>query len=181
MDGEGTYVNLGINGMRYTHAFIDNGCLSYAIISDRLARNLKLPRIRISSRALEQVTTDVVPDAIDEVAYASIDIDGHKQRRVFFYIVKKAHEDVILGKPWMVKEEVEIRPARREIYIGTSGLVVKEREPGDKTRFPLEQQMGVVFAALVRRERKRVGRAEDKLRISSASLADIEKTLASEK
>ena len=61
--------------MRYIHAFIDNGCLSYAIMWDRLTHNLKLPRIQISSRALEQATTED-PDAINEVVYVSIDIDG---------------------------------------------------------------------------------------------------------
>ena len=39
---------------------------------------------------------------------------------------------------------------QREIYIGASDLVVKERAPGDKTQFPLERQIWVVFAALVR-------------------------------
>ena len=86
MDGKPFYINFGINGIYYTRALVDTGCLCYATISQALARRLRLLRIPITPRDLEQVNT-TTKGAITHVVYADIDIDGHKQKRVFFYVI----------------------------------------------------------------------------------------------
>jgi hypothetical protein len=91
-----------------------------------------------------------------------MDIDGHKQKRVFFYVVPNQGEDVILGKPWMRAQQVEIAPARNEIRIGSSGLVVKERSWDEGINFPVQQYMASIFGAFVRRARR--SRASDQVR-----------------
>jgi predicted aspartyl protease len=139
MDVEPVYVNFGINGIFYTKAMIDSGCLCYGTISEALVRRLHLPRIPITPRDLEQVKT-VVKGAIKHVTYLALDIDGHKRRRVFFYVVPDQGEDVILGRPWMQAEQVEIAPARNEILIGSSGLVVKERSFNEEINFPVDNR-----------------------------------------
>jgi hypothetical protein len=45
----------------------------------------------------------------------------------------------------MQAELVEIAPARNEILIGSSGLVVKERSYNEEINFPVEQQVASVF------------------------------------
>ena len=59
MDGQPFYVNFGINGIHYTRAFVDTGCLSFATISHALAKRLRLPRIEIPPRDLAQVNVTV--------------------------------------------------------------------------------------------------------------------------
>jgi hypothetical protein len=86
MDGNPFYVNFGINGIHYTKALVDSGCLCFATISLMLANRLRLPRIPITPRDLAQVNV-TVKGAIREVAYADTDIDGHKLNRVFFYVI----------------------------------------------------------------------------------------------
>jgi predicted aspartyl protease len=181
MDEEPVYVNFGINGVFYTKAMIDTGCLSYGTISKALVRRLRLPRIPITPRDLEQVKT-VIKKAITHVTYLAMDIDGHKQKRVFFYIIPNQAEDVILGKLWMRAQQVEIAPARNEIRIGSSGLVVKERSWDEGVNFPVQQHMASIFMGLVRQARK--SRASDRtggLQVFAASFADIEKALAPKK
>jgi hypothetical protein len=184
MDGNPFYVNFGINGIHYTKALVDSGCLCFATISLSLARRLRLPRISITPRDLEQVNV-TVKGAIREVAYADTDIDGHKLNRVFFYVIPDQEDDVILGRPWMNAEEVTISPSRGELTIGTSGLIVKERSQGEDTAFPISQQMSSVFGALVRKARKdQASQAHDPTKptqVFAASLKDIEKALAPKK
>ena len=86
MDKLGFYVNIGINRVRYTWAFIDSGCLCYMSVSECFANQLRLLRIKIPPWGLQQFATEA-PKAIKEVGYASIDIDGHKEAWVFFYII----------------------------------------------------------------------------------------------
>ena len=86
MDGNPFYINFSINGIHYTKAFVDSGCLYFATISLSFARRLRLSRILITLRDLEQVNV-TVKDAIREVTYIDTDIDGHKRNRVFFYII----------------------------------------------------------------------------------------------
>jgi hypothetical protein len=74
------------------------------------------------------------------------------------------------------------RPARGELYIGTSGLVVKERSRHKEVKLEITQQMSSVFGALVRRAR-RTARSDQTgiTQTFSASLQDIEKALAPKK
>jgi len=184
MDGNPFYINFGINGIHYTKALVDSGCLCFATISLSLARRLRLPRIPITPRDLAQVNV-TVKGAIREVAYADTDIDGHKLNRVFFYIIPNQEDDVILGRPWMNAEEVTISPSQGELTIGTSGLMVKERSQAEHPTFPISQQMSSVFGALVREARKaQVPYAYDpteRVQVFAASLRDIEKALAPKK
>ena len=86
MDGNPFYVNFSINGIHYTKAFVDSSCLYFATISLSFTRRLRLPRIPISLRDLEQVNV-TVKDAIREVTYTDTDIDSYKRNRIFFYII----------------------------------------------------------------------------------------------
>lgn len=180
MDGEAFYINFGINGAYYTKALADSGCHCYASISQSLADRLSLPRIPIPPRDLEQVNV-ITKKSIKYVTYASTDIDGHKRNRTFFYIIPGQQDDVLLGRPWMNHEQITMSPAKGELVIGTSGLVVKERDPKENEKYPLQRQMASVYVGLVRRARRTRGHYQGPLQIFSASLADIERALAPRK
>ncbi len=136
MDSNPFYINFGINGIHYTKALINSGCLCFATISLSLADHLRLPHISITPCDLAQVNV-TVKSAIREVAYTDTDIDGHKLNHVFFYIIPDQEDDVILRRPWMDAEDVIVSPSREELTIGTSGLTVKERSQGEGITFPI--------------------------------------------
>ena len=127
---------------------------------------------------MEQVNI-TTKGAITHVAYADIDIDGYKQKRVFFYVIPNQGDDVILGRPWMDAEQATISPARGQLTIGTSGLIVKERSRGNGSKLSIIQQTASVFGAIVRRARRsQLSDQTEPTRIFAASLKDIERALA---
>ncbi|KAJ6437064.1 hypothetical protein O9K51_10361 [Purpureocillium lavendulum] len=185
MDSPPMYVNIGINREHYSTVFVDSGCLCYGTINEAFARKLRLPRIPIKPRTLDEVITSL-PGAIRSVTYADIDIDGYRKKRAFFYIIPGQDEDVILGRTWMNLEDVTIYPSRGLLHIGSQDHWVKERDPNRRERYELYGQSASTFAGLVRRARKETQERQEKpdprrLRVFSASLADIEKALAPKK
>ncbi|KAJ6436495.1 retrovirus polyprotein [Purpureocillium lavendulum] len=187
MDSPPMYVNIGINREHYSTVFVDSGCLCYGTINEAFARKLRLPRIPIKPRTLDEVITSL-PGAIRGVTYADIDIDidGYRKKRAFFYIIPGQDEDVILGRTWMNLEDVTIYPSRGLLHIGSQDHWVKERDPNRRERYELYGQSASTFAGLVRRARKETQERQEKqdprrLRVFSASLADIEKALAPKK
>jgi predicted aspartyl protease len=86
MDQKGLYINIGINDTFFTQAMFDDGCHSYMAISKSLQEKLQLPTLLIRPKTLEQVAGKEY-NAVNHVAYFDIDIDGHKQQRVWAYVI----------------------------------------------------------------------------------------------
>jgi hypothetical protein len=173
MDTQGFYVNIGINGTHYSKVFIDSGCLCYMSVSERFADRLRLPRIPIKPRALQQFAT-ITWDAIREVGYMDIDLDGHKEQRVFFYVIPDQQDDVVLGLPWLQQQDVCFYPRKRKMKIRATGVTVRQRRRDEETDMDLAETSAAGMAALIRRGR-RIGTG--RVRMFSASLNDIEKAL----
>ncbi|KAJ6439220.1 retrovirus polyprotein [Purpureocillium lavendulum] len=178
------YANIGINREYYSKVFIDCGCLCYGTVNETFVRKLRLPRIPIRPRTLDQISTSLY-GAIRGVTYADIDIDGYRKNRVFFYIIPGQDDEVILGRTWMNQEDVTLYPSKGLLHIGSQDHWVKERDPNRTERYELSGQSAATFAGLVRRARKeneKEGKRDQRgLRVFSASMADIEKALAPKK
>ncbi|KAJ6437992.1 retrovirus polyprotein [Purpureocillium lavendulum] len=184
MDSPPMYANIGINREYYSKVFIDCGCLCYGTVNETFVRKLRLPRIPIRPRTLDQISTSLY-GAIRGVTYADIDIDGYRKNRVFFYIIPGQDDEVILGRTWMNQEDVTLYPSKGLLHIGSQDHWVKERDPNRTERYELSGQSAATFAGLVRRARKeneKEGKRDQRgLRVFSASMADIEKALAPKK
>jgi predicted aspartyl protease len=173
MDQRGLYVNIGINEIHYTKALVDNGCHCYMTISKSCAKKLQLPRISIPPRSLTQVNT-TSDNAISEVTYFSMDIDGHKQQRVFCYVIPYQEDDVILGLPWIRAEDVVLRPQKAKMRIKSSGTNVRLRVKHQDNSTGVKCTTAYVFSAIIRRSKKQRGETK----VFSASMQDIEKALS---
>ena len=174
MNSEPFKIDVYLNSSVFKSALIDNGCLCYATISERVADSLRLPRIPISPRALSQVTEspdDLLPE-VSSVTYADIDIDGHKQR-AYFYVIPGQKEDLILGQAWMKHQDVRISPRNGRLTIGVSGTKVWNRtyRPLKAKGAPM-QINAAAFSLWTRKATK-----DKTVQIFKASLADIEKAL----
>lgn len=173
MHREGIYVNIGINKLYYTRVLIDSGCSCYATVSERFANRSSLPRIPIRPRDLIGVNT-ITKNAITQVTYFDIDIDGHQQKRVFAYVLPDQTDNIILGTPWMVDQDVLLRPRKRRLYLLKSGAWVRQRDGPKPEPSHLPQINAYALQALVRRSRKD---PQQQTTVFAASLADIEKAL----
>ena len=108
MDKPPFVVSTIINNEAVARTLIDSGNLSYGLIDARFARRHDLPRIPIAPRQI--VAVDQITDSyIREVTYVEVDVGGHKQQRIFFYVAPRVEGyDLVLGLPWLEKERVEL-------------------------------------------------------------------------
>lgn len=174
MDGDPFLVDVLVNGT-FLSGLVDNGCLCYSSISERVFQSLKLPRISIPARYLQSAAGQ--PQIfITSITWADIDIDGHKQR-CYFYVVPGQHYDIIMGQPWMEDMDVQVTPRGGYLDIRTTSTRVRNRfknHIGPKINVSqITQVMASTFVGEVKRCRKEK-RVTD---ISAVSLADIEKAL----
>ncbi|KAF4475965.1 Transposon Tf2-8 polyprotein [Colletotrichum fructicola Nara gc5] len=155
-------------------ALYDDGCHCYMSISLKLARKLRLPTIDITPRDLLQVS-HVQKRAITQVAYFDIDIDGHKQQRVFAYVIPDQTEDVILGIPWARQQDVQVRPRYNELYVGTTGTYITIRHSPTWDSDPTIRSVAAsTLTTIIRSSR----RSHKPIQIFSVTMKDIEKALA---
>jgi predicted aspartyl protease len=183
MDSDPFVVDVRLNGTKFVNGLVDSGCLCYSAINEQLFRSLRLPSIKISPRQLEEAAgKNAEPSTVlDTVSYASIDIDGHQQKRVFFYVVPGLAYDVVLGKPWLEDADVTISAKRGCLNIGVSGIRVWNHEKASYKPPSIKavQVMASAFMAEVRRSRRKNKGDGATLNtgVFAISIADIEKAL----
>jgi len=111
---------------------------------------------------------------ISEVAYCSLDIAGHYQSRVFFYVVPQLFDHgIILGRPWLQSQDAYIDPKEDTLVIRRSGVKVTNTEKLKSQE--IRQVSAVTFTRLTR------GKYKKNVTIFAASMADIAKALAIKK
>ena len=76
MEGPLFYTETLVNDTHFVKTLIDNGCGSYALISERYARKVKLDTISIEPRPIEGVIASMDGE-IREVARVDLDIRGY--------------------------------------------------------------------------------------------------------
>ena len=98
MDGEPFIISVLIDGYSFAETLIDTSCLSYRLYDPRFIRKNKLTRLKI---ILRQVTgIDGKLTAItDEVIAVNLDLNSHREEKVFLYMSPIRHYDMILSMP----------------------------------------------------------------------------------
>lgn len=167
-----------VNSVHSVMTLLDDGCQSYGMIEERVARKIGLPRLRLAQPIGVEGYDKKSAEPIREVAVLdSIDIGGSKtlQDRVFLYVVPKlaGKHSIILGKPWRQYEQAYVIPATsdvpEELVIGRTGTRVKNM---DSVHVNVSEVNGRTFANMVRCRRRH------NLEVFAVSMADINKALA---
>jgi hypothetical protein len=173
MDGEPFLVSTLVNKDCFAKTLVDTGCLSYGLVDSRFATRHNLQRLEIPPREVTGFDA-LSDDTISEVAVISMDISGHSEEQVFLYVVPRlASYDMILGMPWVKKQDVRINAPRSECMINSTGVVVRNCAKGSEgPRLDCVVVSAVAFNRLARGKRHR------KTEVFAASLADINKALA---
>lgn len=185
MDGTPFMIDTVINNFYSVSALIDNGCDCLAAVSNSIVRRANLPRVKITPRKLTEATDSIKTNnqTITEITEFNLDIDGY-QMGLKAYIIPHLSHDLILGKPWMEKEDV-IYYARkhcmdiREAIVDNKPLRVWEKDFQKLDLDKKRREMNVsnlsagVFLSTIRRARK-----TQESQLFSITLADIQKALA---
>jgi len=98
MDGEPFIISALIDGCSFAEILIDTGCLSHRLYDPRFTRKNKLTRLKITPRQVTSVDGKLTA-VIDEVIAVNLDLDGHREEKVFLYVSLIGHYDMILGMP----------------------------------------------------------------------------------
>ena len=157
MDSSPFLLDVLANGAWFTKALIDTGCLCYSAFDADLVRQRKLPRIEIKKRSLTLAKNDDQKHSITHITYIDMDVDGHKER-IFGYIIKGLSFPMILGDPWMQRNNAVYKAGSRTLRIGSKkhGITVRESGWLDAQK-PKDAHLtiGSVFAAEVHKARKK--------------------------
>jgi len=122
MDDQPFTVSLLLDKQCYALALIDSGCSSYGLINSRLASKQSFERIPITPRPISGFSPSV-RSQITEVAKLEVDLDGYKEE-AFFYIVPNLAYDIILGLPWMKRNNVRLAAKQDTLTLGAGDLKV---------------------------------------------------------
>ncbi len=176
-----------INGTVHVTTLIDEGCNTYAVVSHSFVVRNKLKTFPASRPLKLTVAYETVDTAsMSEVATFELDIDGYC-KRIFAYVVKDLHHEMILGTPWKEQESVITDPVERTLHLRFTDLRVpmidEQREAEcQNVQFSEENEKlseisATGFMAWTDRIRKKEGKSGLTARICAVSLADINKTL----
>src|SRR5271168_1756144 len=174
MDRHPFTIPMLVNGICSAKTMPDTGCLSYGLVDSRFAQKHNLQRIKIRPRTMMGYN-ETNEEVVDEVAVIQGDIDGHVEKRMFLYVVPRlASYNIILGLPWMHSNDVRISPRLDRLLIRSSRTLVRNRSVQPDTPLNCSIVSAAAFNTLVQRKKK-----PKKVEVFTASLADIQKALAS--
>ena len=172
MDGEPFVVSALINDITFANTLIDTGCLSYGLCDSRFAQKNNLTRLRIEPRDVEAFDGKISA-SVDELAMVTLDLDGHRETRIFMYVLPIGHYDMILGMPWITAQDARINGPRLEMRIGATGTIVRSK----KAFFGISRSFHSVQVSATSYEYLRTKSKKGSVEIFAASMADINKAL----
>ena len=121
------YIDILINSITSTRALCDSGCQCFAIVSEQFVKERGLDASSIQPRPLEQVTTTKNRPMIRQIAVFIADID-EMEEKIIAYVIPGQIDNIILGKGWMERHDVSIRPAKGQVCIRKLfKIIVKSR------------------------------------------------------
>ena len=84
-----------MNSVYNASALINSGCLCYALVSKKFARQSRLERYTITPRTIERI--DGKLSEIKEVSKFEFNMHGH-QEVAYAYVINNIEEEIVLRK-----------------------------------------------------------------------------------
>ncbi|KAI1006416.1 hypothetical protein K3495_g1806 [Podosphaera aphanis] len=124
---------------------VDTGCLCFAVIDEALVRTKNLFSHLVTPRQLKLADNGQTA-TITRAARFKLDIDGRVEY-VWRYVMPRLAYPIILGKPWLERNNVVYSAGEKVLQIGTGGniLIVKASGWSKKVTSPeLQDRLGCV-------------------------------------
>ena len=160
------YIDILINFITSTRALCDSGCQCFATVSEQFVKERGLDASSIQPRPLEQVTTTKNQSMIRQIVVFIADIDGMEEK-IVAYVIPGHIDNIILGKGWMERHDVSIRPAKEQVCIQKPFKVIV------KLRAITSESIEEIHAKTI----QALQANNEVVQIFSVSLADIQNTL----
>jgi hypothetical protein len=168
MEGNPFIINVRVNKNKFFRAFINFGCLCYAIISKKHVIRFNLPRINILSRLMKEFGGKNITTFIINIIYVNVNIDEY-ERRLYFYEIFYQNYDIIFGRPWLKDNHISVN--KNGNYLKFKYLNFKVRNIIVDV-FNQKRNHAFLNAYMFIKNIKR-----DKFRVYAVSFADINKAL----
>ena len=160
------YIDILINSITSTRALCDSGCQCFATVSEQFVKKKGLDVSSIQPRPLEQVTTTKNQPMIRQITVFIADIDGMEEK-IVAYVIPGQIDNIILGKGWMERHDVNIRPAKGQVCIRKPFKIIV------KLRAITSESIEEIHAKTIQALRA----SNEAMQIFSVSLADNQKAL----
>ncbi|CCE34047.1 uncharacterized protein CPUR_07978 [Claviceps purpurea 20.1] len=170
------------NDSMFCTAQVDNGCDSYAAVSEQFVQRLGLERFalpnprRLCTAVETQRRRSSSPGAqlqIRQLVRFKADVDGWAFP-VVAYVIPGLTRDCILGAPWLVRNEIVLHAAERQLVVGSRNHLVVPSLEDRETENPTVGLLGSVYAGMVRQAVKN----GSEIRLLATSLREMTTILA---
>lgn len=161
-----------VNRVHCMDTLLDDGCMSYGLITQKAVKRAGLPRVRlpkpVASSSFEGCSGSITEAAVID----QLDVGGslQKQAQVFLYVVPRIQDyDMILGRPWRQHELAYINPATDVLHIRRTGVKVQNLEKSQAEEQRNAQLVSASSFSCITANRESY--------VFKVTMADIEKTL----
>ena len=173
MDGNSITVEILINKVLFKPVLINTGYKYYSIVNKDLIMELQLPRIKIPPKPITGFIKENIKEPwvkITEIAKFSINFQGY-WRNIFAYVMPALSNPVIIGLPWIKKDNIIIRLATNTLIINSYSLIISTKITPVLSE--IKELMVTLFITLVKRARK----CQKPITVFKVLLKDITKAL----
>ena len=137
-----------------------------------------LKRTNIIPRDLQLATNEEVRHQIDEIATFELDLEGWKDK-IHAYVIPDLAYPIILGKPWMEKNDVIYHAKDQRLEIRSTGQNIRQKGWDLAEEYKAQRYARPAVASLMHAAVERArGRGDQDIRIFATSLHDINRALA---
>ena len=164
-----------MNDVSTTNVMLDDGCLTYGLISPKSADQLGFVRVPLN-KPRQIIGIGGRAGVVHDIAKGKLELGRHTQT-VYLYILPRSStpdSGIILGRPWMKHMDALLYEKDDRVHIRKSDTWVSGRTTTSQTakELGLRQVSAAAFHFTVQRIRR-----QKEGRIFSVTLADIQKAL----
>lgn len=160
---------------------VDTGCLPYGVVSADFVRKHDIPTIEIPW-ARGSKSPNNGRDEITHIVRVTLDIDTHSEQNAHFYVLQDCvGYDLILGEAWAVKHDVKIEPARKKLFVRSTGSRIRNLHQTSPRKADIAEVSVAAFRALSRRSNRTKHDQGHNVELFAVTLADIQKALIPKK
>ena len=151
----------------------DTGCNVLGVITSKFVRKHHLHRVPITPR--DVYTYDDRPaERVEAIVKTIVDVGGIPTPVFLYEVARMEDQDIILGLPWMERNQVVLDTAEKTLTFKQSGTVVRAILP--------DKHIGMVSATSFKFWNQKAAKQREKdtssIQLFAVSMADIEKALS---
>lgn len=119
LDSPPFIVHSVVDQVASARTMIDSGCLDYGVISEAFVRSHQISTIAVTPRTVKGAVGK--PSTLREIVRVRLDIGTHSETGACLYVIPdQLGYDMILGMPWLERQEGQPDAKRGRLYLHTT-------------------------------------------------------------